>query len=183
MKQIRSMFALITILILLTGLSCGQRENQASASSPAPRNVPETPETQAPILTNPQDWTPPIFPGADSDEDTQANMTAVASTPQALDQTACICFGFPVRDAVFHAYRSEASVQDIMDFYFEQMAAQGWKKVALDLSDSKLPHQVWQLGNKGPLVAYLMVAPMEEGRMLIYLAVAKSDTPQEVMEE
>jgi hypothetical protein len=180
MKHTRSTLALIMIFILLAGLSCSQRGNQAAALSPTPRDFPET---EGPGLTNPQDWTPPVFPDAVSDEDTQANMTAVASTPQALDETACICFGFPVHDAVFHAYRSEADVQTIMDFYSKEMAAQGWKKIAVDLSDSKLPHQIWQLGKEGPLVVYLMVAPMEEDKMLIYLSIAKSDTPQKVMEE
>jgi hypothetical protein len=163
------------IILLFTGLSCS-----STALSQAPNHVSET---QAPILTNPQDWIPPVFPDAVSDEDTQANMTAVARTPEALDQTACICFGFPVHDAVFYAYRSEAAVQDVMDFYSEQMAAQGWKKVAVDLSDSKLPHEVWQQGATGSLVAYLMVAPMEDDETLIYLSVAKTDTPQEVIEE
>jgi hypothetical protein len=170
-----SVVVLIIVCILLTGLSCS-----TPALSPSSSNVPET---QAPGLTNPEDWTPPVFPGAVSDEDTQANMTAVASTPGALDEMACICFGFPVHDAVFHAYRSDAGVQAVMDFYSEQMAAQGWKKVAMDLSDSKLPHEVWQQGATGPLVAYLMVAPMEEGKTLIYLSVAKSDTPQEIIKE
>ncbi len=110
-------------------------------------------------------------------------MTAVASTPEALDEMACICFGFPVHDAVFYAYRSDAEVQAVMDFYSKEMAAEGWKKVAVDLSDSKLPHEVWQQGATGPLVTYLMVAPMEEGKTLIYLSVAESDTPQEIIEE
>lgn len=175
MKHTISAVALIIIFILFAGLSCS-----APALSPLPRNVPET---QASLLTSPQDWIPPIFPGAVADEDTQANMTAVARTPEALDETACICFGFPVHDAVFHAYRSEAAVQEVIDFYSEQMAAQGWKKVAVDLSDSKLPHEVWQQGATGPLVAYLMVTPMEEGKTLIYLSVAESDTPQEIIEE
>lgn len=175
MKHTISAIALITIFILLAGLSCS-----SPSLSPASSDLPET---QAPVLTNPQDWIPPIFPDAVSDEDTQANMTAVASTPEALDETACICFGFPVHDAVFHAYRSEAAVQDVMDFYSKEMAAQGWKKVAVDLSDSKLPHEIWQQGTTGPLVAYLMVAPMEEGKVLIYLSVAESDTPQEIIRE
>lgn len=175
MKHTISARILITVFILLAGLSCS-----SPAFSPLQSIISET---QAPLLTNPQDWTPPIFPGAVSDEDTQANMTAVASTPEALDETACICFGFPVHDAVFHAYRSDAEVSEVMDFYAKEMAAEGWKKVAVDLSDSKLPHEVWQQGATGPLVAYLMVAPMEEGQTLIYLSIAKSDTAQEVIEE
>jgi hypothetical protein len=171
MKHILSAVALILIFFLFAGLSC----NSPLAGI--------SPETHASELTNPKDWTPPVFPGAVSDEATHANMTAVASTPEALDETACICFGFPVHDAIFHAYRTEAAVQDVMDFYSKEMAAQGWKKVAVDLSDSKLPHEVWQQGATGSLVAYLMVAPMEDGKTLIYLSIAKSDTPQEIIEE
>jgi len=170
----RTISAIALIIILFTGLSCSP-----PALSPKP-NV--SSETQSPVLTNPEDWVPPIFPGAVSDEDTQANMTAVASTPEALDETACICFGFPVHDAIFHAYRTEADVHAVMDFYYKEMAAQGWKKVAVDLSDSKLPHQVWQQGATGLLVAYLMVTNMEEGKTLIYFSVAESDTPQEIIE-
>ena len=167
--------AISLIIILFAVLSC---------SPPALTQVPaNSSETQALDVTSPQDWIPPIFPGAVSDEDTHANMTAVASTPEALDQTACICFGFPVHDAVFHAFQSEADVHTVMDFYYKEMATQGWKKLAVDLSDSKLPHQVWRQGANGPLVAYLMVTNMEEGKTLIYLSVANSDTPQEIIEE
>jgi hypothetical protein len=171
MKHTISTFVLILIFMLFVGLSC---------NSPIPGN---SPESQASELTNPKDWSPPVFPGAVSDEETHANMTAVASTPEALDETACICFGFPVHDAVFYAYRSDAEVQNVMDFYSKEMAVQGWKKIAVDLSDSKLPHEVWQQGATGPLVAYLMVAPMEEGKTLIYLSIAKSDTPQDIIKE
>jgi hypothetical protein len=171
MKHSISTFALILIFMLFVGLSC---------NSPI-RSI--SPKTQASELTNPNDWTPPVFPGAVSDDETHANMTAVASTPEALDETACICFGFPVHDAVFYAYRSDAEVPDVMDFYSKQMAAEGWKKIAVDLSDSKLPHEVWQQGATGPLVAYLMVAPMEDGKTLIYLSVAESDTPQEIIKQ
>ena len=175
MKNTISTFALILIFVLFMGLAC---------SSPAfPLSPSTAPKTQASELTNPKDWTPPVFPGSVSDEETHANMTAVASTPEALDETACICFGFPVHDAVFYAYRSDAEVQNVMDFYSKQMAVEGWKKIAVDLSDSTLPHKVWQQGATGPLVAYLMVAPMEEGKILIYLSVAKSDTPQEIIEK
>jgi hypothetical protein len=171
----RTISAIALIVILFAGLSC---------SLPALTHVPANlSETQALDVKSPQDWIPPIFPGAVSDEDTQANMTAVASTPEALDETACICFGFPVHDAVFHAYRTEADVKTVMDFYLKEMAAQGWKKVAVDLSDSKLPHEVWQQGATGPLVVYLMVTHMEEGQTLIYLSVAKTDTPQEIIKE
>ena len=163
------------IIILFAGLSCS-----LPALTPVPTHISKT---QALDLTSPQDWIPPIFPGAVSDEETQANMTAVASTPEALDETACICFGFPVHDAFFHAYRTEADVHAVMDFYDKEMAAQGWKKLAVDLSDSKLPHQTWQQGATGPLVAYVMVTNMEEGQTLIYLSVAKSDTRQEVIED
>jgi hypothetical protein len=117
------------------------------------------------------------------DEQIQLNMTAVAATPEGLDETACICFGFPVQNAVFHAYRSDAHEQEIMDFYDEQMAAQGWKEIANDLSEATLPHRIWQYGENGLMVAYLMVAPMENGRTLIYLSAAESFTPQEVIEE
>lgn len=168
MKHTISAVGLILLFLLFTRLSC---------TSPA-----LSAETQSSAFTNARDWIPPVFPGAVSDEETYANMTAVASTPEALDETACICFGFPVHDAVFHAYRSDAQVQDVMNFYSEQMAAQGWKKVAIDLSDSKLPHEIWQQGEKGPLVTYLMVVP-EEGKTLIYLSVAESDTPQELIDE
>jgi hypothetical protein len=171
MKHTISTFALILIFMLVVGISC---------NSPIPGI---SPETQASELTNPKDWSPPVFPGAVSDEETHANMTAVASTPEALDETACICFGFPVHDAVFYAYLSDAEVQNVMDFYSRRMAVEGWKKIAVDLSDSKLPHEVWQQGATGPLVAYLMVAPMEEGKTLIYLSIAKSDTPQEIIEK
>lgn len=174
MKRTISAVALITVLVLFTE-SCSP-----SALSPAPRIAPET---QVPGLTNPQDWIPPVFPGAVSDQEIQTELTAVATTPEALDETACICFGFPVHDAVFHAYRTDADVQAVMDFYAEQMAAEGWKKVAVDLSDSKLPHEVWQQGAAGPLVVYLMVTPLENGKTLIYLSVAKTDTPQEVIQE
>jgi len=167
--------AIALIVILFAGLSC------------SPLSLTRVPthisETQALDLTSPQDWIPPIFPGAVLDEDTHANMTAVASTPEALDDTACICFGFPVHDAVFHAYRTGADVHAVMDFYYKEMASQGWKKLAVDLSDSRLPHQVWQQVATGPLVAYLMVTHMEESQTLIYLSVAKSDTPQEVITE
>jgi hypothetical protein len=61
------------------------------------------------------------------------------------------------------------------------MTVEGWEKIAVNLSDSKLLHQVWQQGATGPLVAYQMVAPMEEGKTLIYLSIAKSDTPQEII--
>jgi len=171
MKHTISVFGLILTFMLFVGLSC---------NSPIPGN---SPDIQVSGLTNPKDWIPLVFPGAVSDDETHANMTAVASTPEALDETACICFGFPVHDAVFHAYRSEAEVPEVIDFYSKQMAAEGWKKIAVDLSDSKLPHEVWQQGATGPLVAYLMVAPMEEGKTLIYLSIAKSDTPQEVIEK
>ena len=167
--------AIALVVVLFAGLSC---------SPPALTQVPTNiSETQVLDITSLRDWIPPIFPGAVSDEDTQANMTAVASTPEALDEMACICFGFPVHDAFFYAYRTEADVHAVMDFYYNEMAAQGWKKLAVDLSDSKLPHQAWQQGATGPLVAYLMVTNMEEGQTLIYFSVAESDTPQEVIEE
>jgi len=141
------------------------------------------PETGVPGLASPQDWAPPVFPGAILDGETQANMTAVAATPEALNETASSCFGFPVHNAVFHAYRSDADVQKVMDFYSTEMAAEGWKKISVQPADSSLPHLAWQQGVSGPLVAYVMVAPMEDGRTLIYLSIAESDSPQTIIEE
>ena len=135
------------------------------------------------VFTNPEDWTLPVFPGAVADEQIQGNMTAVAATPEGLDETACICFGFPVHNAVFYAYRSDANAQDVIGFYAEQMAAQGWKEIATDTAETSLPHRIWQQGAEGPLVAYLLVAPVEGGKTLIYLSVAKADTPQQVIKE
>ena len=165
MKNIFFALGLFFILVSLGGLSCRVRE-----ITPA-------------VFTNPQDWSPPVFPGAVRDEQMQVNMTAVAATPEALDETACICFGFPVHDAVFHAFRSDADAQEIMDFYADEMDSQGWKEIANDLSDATLPHMIWQHGKNSPMVTYLMVAPMEDGRTLIYLSAAKSFTPQKVIEE
>jgi hypothetical protein len=70
-----------------------------------------------------------------------------------------------------------------MDFYSEQMAAEGWNRIAADTSGTALPHLIWQQGEKGPLVAYLMVAAMEKGGTLIYLSVAESDSPRNTIEE
>jgi hypothetical protein len=180
MKYITSAAVLTTTFILLIGLSCTPRGNNLPPSSPAPGTIPET---QALVLTNPQDWTPPVFPGAVLDEEIQANMTAVAATPEALDETACDCFGFPVEHAIFYAYRSEADVQTVMDFYAGQMAAQGWKRIAIQPANSSLPHQAWQQGSSGLLVAYLMAATMDDNRTLIYLTVAKCNAPRPVIEE
>ncbi|HSL44749.1 MAG TPA: hypothetical protein VK897_15035 [Anaerolineales bacterium] len=165
MKCIVSIVVLAMVLVVWGGLACSPRE-----ATPA-------------VFTDPEEWSPPVFPGAVRDEQIQVNMTAVAATPEGLDETACICFGFPVHNAVFHAYRSDGDTQEIMDFYAEEMAAQGWKEVANDTSEATLPHRIWQHGTNGPMVAYLMVAPMEDGRTLIYLSAAESDTPQEVIEE
>lgn len=171
MKGTVSVLTVIVTFVMLFGSSCSQRGN-SSAALPA-----------TPVLTNPTDWKPPVFPGALSDDELQADMTAVAATPGAIDATACDCFGFPVHNAVFHAYRSDAKPQDIMDFYSEQMAAQGWKKLPVQWADSSLPRQVWQWGKKGPLVAYVMVMTMEDGRTLIYLSAAESDSPQPIPEK
>ena len=157
--------ALIT-LVVLSAVSC-----TPAVSSPTPD-----------LLTS-KDWTPPVFPGAVVDHDLQANMTAVAATPEGLDQTACLCFEFPVQNALFYAYRSDAEPQTVLDFYAEQMAAQGWNKIAVYEADPKLPHLIWQQGEAGPLVTYLMVATMEDGRTLIYLSVAESLSPREIIEE
>jgi len=135
------------------------------------------------VLTNPQDWTPPVFPGAVLDTEIQANMTDVAATPEALDETASSCFGFSVHNAVFHAYRTDADVRDVMGFYSKEMAAQGWKRIAIHPGNPTLLHQAWQWGETGPLVAYVMVAPMEDGWTLIYLPIAESDSPQKIIEE
>lgn len=167
------------IIILFAGFSCSPRGNRPGTLSPKPSNAPEM---QASALTSPQDWIPPVFPGAVFDMQIYADMTAVASTPEAIDETACNCFGFTVHDAVFHAYRSNASAQDVMDFYSKQMAADGWKRIAVNPGQSVLRHQVWQQGTTGPLVVYLMIAPMEEGGTLIYLSVAESDSPQKILE-
>lgn len=153
-------------LVVLSGASC-----TPAVSSPIPS------------LTNSKDWTPPVFPGAVADHDLQTNMTAVAATPEGLDETACLCFGFPVQNALFYAYRSDAEPQTVLDFYTEQMTAQGWNKIAAYEADPKLPHLIWQQGETGPLVTYLMVAPMEDARTLIYLSVAESLSPQEIIEE
>jgi hypothetical protein len=70
-----------------------------------------------------------------------------------------------------------------MDFYSEQMAAQGWKKLPVQWADPALPRQVWQWGEKSPLVAYVMVMTMKDDRTLIYLSAAESDSPQPTLEE
>lgn len=171
MKRIICFIAFVGIFTLLSGLSCSSRGNSPLVA------------TSAPVFASAQDWTPPVFPGAVPDEEIRANLTAVASTPEALDQTACICFGFPVRNAIFHAYRSDAGPQEVMDFYSAQMAAEGWKEIKNDAADSTLLHETWQLGEAGPLVAYLMVTPMSDGRTLIYLSAAESYTPQEIIGE
>lgn len=165
MKKMIVVLALFFIMASLGGLSCSP-----GIATPA-------------VFTSPRDWTPPVFPGAVRDEQIQGDMTEVAATPQVLDETAWICFGFPVHNAVFYAYRSDASQQDIIDFYDEQMVVQGWKEIANDLSEATLPHRIWQYQADGPLVAYLMVAPMEDGRNLIYISVAESSIPQEVIED
>ena len=163
MNRTVACLAFMIIFNLLSGLSCSQRGNND------------------PALASPQNWIPPVFPGAVPDKEIQANMTAVANTPEALDETACLCFGFPVHDARFYAYRTDADMQEIIDFYSEKMAEEGWREVAIeDTVSPTSPQLVWQQGESGPLVAYLMVVPMEDGRTLIYLAVAESDTPQEI---
>ena len=171
MKQTVSVLIFMVIIAVSGGLSCSQRDLNPTASNTAL------------VLTSPQEWTPPIFPGAVPDAELQANITAVAATPEAIDETACLCFGFPVHDAVFYAYRANADTQDILDFHTEQMALEGWKKIAIDLSDPTLPQLVWQHGETGLLVAYLMVAPMEEGGTLIYLSIAERDSPQKIIGE
>ena len=167
MKHRSPFFVLILIFILLSALSCSQI----------------APKTQVTTLAKPQDWKPPVFPGAVSDGEIQSDLTAVAKTPGAIDETACDCFGFPVHNAVFHAYRSEAKVQDVMDFYSGQMAAEGWQSIPAPSPDSAIFHRIWQQENAGPLVAYLMVAPMEDGRTLIYLSIAESDAPPKTPEK
>ena len=179
MKHPTYAVALIIIFILLAGLSCSPRGDHLPALSSTPGIFPEI---QASAPTSPQDWHPPVFPGAVFDQQIYADMTAVASTPEAIDETACDCFGFSVHDAVFHAFHSDASVQAVMDFYSRQMAADGWQRIALNPGQSVLLHQAWQQGTTGPLVVYLMVAPMKEGGTLIYLSVADSDSPQKILE-
>ena len=136
-----------------------------------------------PGVTRPGDWVPPLFPGATSDVALQGEMTAVAATPEALDESAYNCFGFPVHNAVFHAYRTTAKVQDVMDFYSKQMPIQGWRKIAGQPQEAALPRQIWQLGESGPLVAYILILPMQDGRTLIYLSVAESDSPHPVLQD
>jgi hypothetical protein len=150
-------------MVILSGVSC-------------------TPGMSSPTrgLTNSQDWTPPVFPGAVADDQMQANMTAVAATPEGLDDTACLCFGFPVQDAVFYAYRSDARSQEIIEFYSEQMADDGWQEIATDPSDTTIPHRIWQRGESSPLVAYLMVTPTEGNTTLIYISVAERVSQQEI---
>lgn len=171
MKQIVSVLIFIVAIIFSGGLSCSPRATNPAASP------------LASALTRPEDWQPLVFPAAVVDQKIQTSMTAVAATPDALDQDACICFGFPVHDAVFYAYHTDASTDEVMDFYAEQMAGQGWKRIATDTADTTLPHLIWQQGATGPLVAYLMAAPMKEGGTLIYLSVAVSDMPQKIIEE
>ena len=179
MKRTISAVALIFVFILFAGLSCRQRGNNLPAeSSTSPIAV----ETQALASMRPQDWSPPVFPGAAFDQQIYADMTAVAGTPDALNQTACNCFGFPVHNAVFHAYHSDASPQKVMDFYSKQMAARDWKRIAINPGESGLLRQAWQQGTSDPLVVYLMVAPMQEGGTLIYLSVAETDSSQKILE-
>ncbi|HLO16544.1 MAG TPA: hypothetical protein VK206_17055 [Anaerolineales bacterium] len=173
MKHTILFVALTIIFILLIGFSCSPREAGTPVLSLTPISA----------LTSPQDWIPPVFPGAVLDEEIRADMTSVAATPGAIDATACDCFGFSVHNAVFHAYRSNADPQDVMDFYAKQMKAEGWKKIRTQLEDPSLPRQVWQWGAKGPLVAYVMIMTMEDGRIVIYLSVAESDSPQAIIEE
>jgi hypothetical protein len=134
--------------------------------------------TSAPA--SPADWMPPLFPGAVADQQLHANMTAVAATPEALDETACFCFGFPVQNAVFYAYRSDAGPQEIIEFYTAQMADQGWQEIAAGATETALPHKIWQYRETGSLVAYLMVTPMQDTSTLIYLSVAESLSLPEV---
>jgi hypothetical protein len=167
----RSIYGLEFIIIAIVACSCSPSGNIVPIAS------------QPPVQNSPQDWTPPVFPGAVSDQEIQASMTAVAATPEALDENACICFGFPVHNARFYAYRAEADPEDVMDFYAQQMAARGWNRIAADMSETTLPHLIWQQGESGPLVAYLMVTPMEKGGTLIYLSVAESESPRKTIEE
>lgn len=180
MKHRSAFLVLIVVFILLIGLSCTQRGNTPSALSQASLSVSET---DSPFLTNAQDWTPPVFPGAVADREMDANMTAVATTPQALDETASNCFGFIVHDAVFYAYRSDADQQEIMDFYSKQMAAAGWKRIAIYPADSSLPRWAWQQGIGGRLVACVLLMPMQDNRTVIYLTVAETNSPQTIIEE
>lgn len=170
MKHIVSVLLFITVGTLLLG-SCNSRGTSTFALS------------RTSGLADPKDWQPPVFPGASADFELQADMTAVAATPGALDQTACDCFGFPVHHAIFHAYRSDARPQEVMGFYTKQMAAQGWKIIDGQSSGSTLPQQTWQLGETGPMVAYMLVLPMKDGRTSIYISVAESDSPHSVMEK
>lgn len=180
MKHRSAFLVLIVVFILLIGLSCTQRGNTPSTLSQASINASET---RSPLLTSAKEWMPPVFPGAIADREMDANMTAVATTPQALDETASNCFGFIVHDAVFYAYRSDANEQEIMDFYSKQMSAAGWKRIAIYPADSSLPRWAWQQGIGGRLVTSVLLIPMQDNRTVIYWTVAETNSPQTIIDE